>query len=158
MNEYLQEKNDENPDFVHQLSMPIYKLEELLISFSGKLYDQSVDIKDLSINDFGNPPPTMPYFNEIIERVIIKAENEYAVQLKQNNLIELKECMIQIHNLVNAGRLMNQGNKFKYVFVDEFQDTDDVQIETITGLQKLFGSECRLFVVGDLKQSIYRCI
>ena len=156
LNEYLQEKNDENPDFVHQLSMPIYKLEELLISFSGKLYDQSVDIKDLSINDFGNPPPTMPYFNEIIERVIIKAENEYAVQLKQNNLIELKECMIQIHNLVNAGRLMNQGNKFKYVFVDEFQDTDDVQIETITGLQKLFGSECRLFVVGDLKQSIYR--
>ena len=64
--------------------------------------------------------------------------------------------MIQIHNLVKAGKLMSQGNKFKYVFVDEFQDTDDVQIETITGLQKLFGSECRLFVVGDLKQSIYR--
>ena len=40
--------------------------------------------------------------------------------------------------------------------MDEFQDTDDAQIETITGLQRIFGSECRLFVVGDLKQSIYR--
>lgn len=156
LNEYLLEKDDENPNFVRQLIMPIYKLEELLISFCGKLYDRSVDIKDLSINDFGNPPASMPYFNELIERVIMKAESEYALQLKQNNLIGLKECMIQIHSLVNAGKLMSQGNRFKYVFVDEFQDTDDVQIETITGLQKLFGPECRLFVVGDLKQSIYR--
>ena len=156
LNEYLQEKDDENPDFVRQLMMPIYKLEELLILFSNKLYDRSVDIKGLSIKDFGNPPTSMPYFNELIERVIMKAEREYALQLKQNNLIGLKECMIQIHSLVNTGKLMRQGNRFKYVFVDEFQDTDDVQIETITGMQKLFGPECRLFVVGDLKQSIYR--
>ena len=156
LNDYLMEKDEVNPDFVRQLTMPIYKLEELLISFSGKLYDRSVDIKNLSINDFGTPPARMTYFNELIERVIMKAERDYALQLKQNNLIGLKECMIQIHSLVNAGKLMSQGNKFKYVFVDEFQDTDDVQIETITGLQKLFGSECRLFVVGDLKQSIYR--
>lgn len=156
LNEYLLEKDDENPDFVHQLTMPIYKLEKLLISFSGKLYDRSVDIKTLSISDFGNPPASMPYFSELIERVIMKAEREYALQLKQNNLIGLRECMIQIHNLVKAGKLMSQGNKFKYVFVDEFQDTDDIQIETITGLQKLFDPGCRLFVVGDLKQSIYR--
>ena len=156
LNEYLLEKDVENPDFVRQLTIPIYKLEKLLMSFCGKLYDRSVDIKDLSINDFGNPPASMPYFNELVERVIIRAETQYALQLKQNNLIGLKECMIQIHNLVDSGKLMGQGHKFKYVFIDEFQDTDDVQIETITGLQKLFGFECRLFVVGDLKQSIYR--
>ncbi len=156
LNEYLLEKDAENPDFVRQLTMPIYKLEELMLSFSGKLYDRSIDIKDLNISDFGNPPASMPYFNELIEQVIMRAETQYALQLKENNLIGLKECMIQIHNLVDAGKLMGQGNKFKYVFVDEFQDTDDAQIETITGLQKLFGSKCRLFVVGDLKQSIYR--
>lgn len=156
LNEYLLNKDDENPDFVRQLIMPTYKLEELLISFCDKLYDRSVDIKNLSLNDFGNPPASMPYFNELIERVIMRAEMQYALQLKQNNLISLKECMIQIHNLVDSGKLMRQGNRYKYVFVDEFQDTDDVQIETIAGLQKLFGENCRLFVVGDLKQSIYR--
>ncbi len=156
LNEYLLEKDDETPDFVRQLPMPIYELEELLLSFGRKLYDRSIDIKELDISDFGNPPASMPYFNELIERVIMRAEKQYALQLKENNLIGLKECMIQIHNLVDSGKLMRQGNKFKYVFVDEFQDTDDVQIETITGLQKLFGSGCRLFVVGDLKQSIYR--
>lgn len=117
---------------------------------------KSYSIKDLDINDFGNPPASMPYFNERIERVIMRAETQYALQLKEKNLIGLKECMIQIHNLVDSGKLMAQGHKFKYVFVDEFQDTDDAQIETITGLQKIFGSECRLFVVGDFKQSIYR--
>lgn len=156
LNEYLLEKSDENPDFVRQMTMPIYKLEEMLISFCDKLFDRSIDIKDLSINDFGTPPASMPYFNELIERVIMKAEKDYFLQLKQNNLLSLKECMIQIHSLVEAGKLMSQGNRYKYVFVDEFQDTDDVQIDTITGLQKLFGPACRLFIVGDLKQSIYR--
>ncbi len=47
LNEYLLEKDEENPDFVRQLTMPIYKLEELLISFCGKLYDRSVDIRAL---------------------------------------------------------------------------------------------------------------
>lgn len=156
LNEYLMEKDEENPDFVYQLIMPTYKLEELLLTFCDKLYDRSVDIKSLSINDFGDPIASMPYFNELIEHVIMKAEKDYAEQLKQNNLIGLRECMTMIRDLIASGKLMRQNYNFKYVFVDEFQDTDDVQIETITGLQKLFGEECRLFVVGDLKQSIYR--
>ena len=45
--------------------------------------------------------------------------------------------MIQINDLVTSNKLMKQGHEYKYVFVDEFQDTDDIQIETITGLQHL---------------------
>ena len=156
LNDYLIEKEEENPNFVQQLIMPTYDLEKLLISFCDKLYDRSVDIKKLEIDDFGAPVPSMPYFNELIEKVILCAEREYAQQLKDNDLIGLKECMIQIHDLAVKGKLIKQGNHYKYLFVDEFQDTDDVQIETITELQKLFGEQCHLFVVGDLKQSIYR--
>lgn len=156
LNEYIQKKNEENPNFSRQLPFLTYKLEDLLVGFCDKLYDRSVDIKKLSVENVGEPISTMPYFNELIFDVIIKAEKDYANELKDNNLIGLKECMIQIHDLVRDRKLMQQGHNFKYVFVDEFQDTDDVQIETITGLQKLFGDQCRLFIVGDLKQSIYR--
>lgn len=156
LNEYLTDKNEKNPDFVRQLSVPTYKLEELLISFCDKLYDRSVDIKKLEEVDFGDPTSLFPFFNEMIINVAIKAEKAYEKQLKENNLLGLRECMILIHELVKDGKLMQQGHQYKYVFVDEFQDTDDVQIETITELQKLFGSQCHLFVVGDLKQSIYR--
>lgn len=156
LNEYLINKTENDPDFVNQLIMPTYQLEDLLLSFCDKLYDRSIDIKELTINDFGEPVQSMPYFNELIENVIIKSELEYSNQLKQNNLISLRECMITINKLVNTSKQLKQNHNFKYVFIDEFQDTDDVQIDTITGLQKLFGNDCRLFIVGDLKQSIYR--
>ncbi len=44
--------------------------------------------------------------------------------------------------------------RFRYVFVDEFQDTDPVQAEVLRTLSAS-GGEGRLFVVGDPKQSIY---
>ena len=41
------------------------------------------------------------------------------------------------------------------MFIDEFQDTDDVQIDSFLKLQAII-KNVKLFVVGDLKQSIYR--
>ena len=156
LNQFLSAKSEENPYFAQQLTLPTYRLEELLIEFCDKLYDRSIDIKKLSSKSFGEPTSILPYFNELVDEVIIKAEKDYAASLKSSNLIGLRECMIQINDLVKNQKLMKQGHEYKYVFVDEFQDTDDVQIETITGLQHLFGQQCNLFIVGDLKQSIYR--
>ena len=156
LNLFLSEKSEENPDFAQQMTLPTYRLEELLIEFCDKLYDRSIDIKKLSSKSFGEATSILPYFNELVDEVIIKAENDYAESLKASNLIGLRECMIQINDLVTSNKLMKQGHEYKYVFVDEFQDTDDIQIETITGLQHLFGEQCKLFIVGDLKQSIYR--
>ncbi len=42
--------------------------------------------------------------------------------------------------------------KYRYVFVDEYQDTSDIQEEIVGGVAK--GDN--LFMVGDVKQSIYR--
>ena len=156
LNNYLAAKSDENPDFPKQLPMTTYELEDLLIAFCDKLYDRSIDIKQLTSKDFGNPTSILPYFNELIDEVVIKAEKDYSQMLKNENLIGLRECMIQINGLVKNHNLIKQGLDYKYVFVDEFQDTDDTQIETIVGLQHLFGPQCHLFIVGDLKQSIYR--
>jgi len=156
LNDYLQSKCDQNPDFIRQIAIPTYEIENMLISFCTKLYDRSIDIKKLTSADFGESVASLPFFNEMVMEVAIKAEKDYSNQLKENDLIGLRECMIQIHELVKNDKLMNQGLEYKYLFVDEFQDTDDVQIETITCLQKIFGAQCHLFIVGDLKQSIYR--
>ena len=46
------------------------------------------------------------------------------------------------------------GEKFKHILVDEFQDTDGVQNEILKGLwNEKYNT---LFIVGDIKQSIYR--
>lgn len=153
---YLSEKTEENPNFVHQLTIPSYELESMLIGFCDQLYNRSIDIKTVDTSSLGNPIGSIPYFNELIERVVIPSEIQYANDIKEKNLISLRDCMINIHKFVENNSIRGTGINYKYVFIDEFQDTDDVQIETILGLQKMFGNDCRLFVVGDLKQSIYR--
>ncbi|HEX9204501.1 MAG TPA: UvrD-helicase domain-containing protein [Candidatus Deferrimicrobiaceae bacterium] len=46
------------------------------------------------------------------------------------------------------------GDRFRYIFVDEFQDTDPLQAQVLRSLSA-DGAPGRLFVVGDPKQSIY---
>jgi len=46
------------------------------------------------------------------------------------------------------------GNRLKFLFVDEFQDTDPLQIQYLVSMRKELG--LRLFVVGDVKQGVYR--
>ncbi|SHJ53155.1 DNA helicase/exodeoxyribonuclease V, subunit A [Dethiosulfatibacter aminovorans DSM 17477] len=43
-------------------------------------------------------------------------------------------------------------NKFKYIYVDEYQDSNGIQEELINRVKR----ENNLFMVGDVKQSIYR--
>ena len=47
-----------------------------------------------------------------------------------------------------------QSGRPQFMFVDEFQDTDDVQIDAIRKIAEL--QNYKLFVVGDVKQCIYR--
>lgn len=156
LDEFIRAKNEANPDFSQQLPIPAYQLEDLLLSFSEQLYSQSVDIKELSPQKWGAPPNILPFFNELIEQVMVKAEKDYAALLQTSNLLSLKACMIQMHHFVQQHALRKGKNQYKYIFIDEFQDTDHVQIDTIVNLQHLFGPQCHLFLVGDLKQSIYR--
>jgi len=43
---------------------------------------------------------------------------------------------------------------FRYLFIDEFQDTDAMQIELLISVRDRLGA--RMFTVGDVKQGIYR--
>lgn len=45
-------------------------------------------------------------------------------------------------------------NAQQFMFVDEFQDTDDSQIESLLRIAQLL--DYNLFLVGDIKQCIYR--
>ena len=154
LDSYLVQKLEEDHNFYRKLRMPVRKFRKLLMSFSRQLYDKSCDIKEIAPEEFGTFDE-LPFFNEVITKVIIPAEVEYSQQITSKNKIDLKECMILLSNAVYGSFKNKCDLKYQYLFVDEFQDTDDVQIDSILKLQEIIQG-LKLFVVGDIKQSIYR--
>jgi ATP-dependent exoDNAse (exonuclease V) beta subunit len=70
-------------------------------------------------------------------------------------VLDFDDLVVKTRNLVrdNAGVREDLQRRFKFVLVDEFQDTDPVQTELVLLLGE--GTAGKLFVVGDPKQSIY---
>ena len=156
LNDFIAKKEAENPNFINEINLPLYQFRRMLVEFSNQLYNKSIDIKKIKEEELGNAPGLLPFFNEIIMEVIIAAEIEYATKIQESNKIDLRETMIVLNDVVNQKDKEKTHLDYKYIFIDEFQDTDDAQIDSFLKIQQLIGKECNLFVVGDLKQSIYR--
>ncbi|MVT09969.1 exodeoxyribonuclease V subunit beta [Chitinophaga tropicalis] len=75
---------------------------------------------------------------------------------KRNNLLSYDDMITNLHNALvekdNPRLVSVMQEKYKAVFVDEFQDTDRLQYEIF---EKAFGTGSILFYIGDPKQSIY---
>lgn len=157
LSQFLAEMEDENENFANEIPVPVYDLKKKIIGVADKLLNKSINLNEIRPSEMGVPVEnSLPYFNQIIEKVIVPSEKEYMDSVHLNNDIDLKECIILLNEILKnrVGKL--EDLKIRYLFIDEFQDTDDVQIRVFQKLQKAMNSECRLFVVGDLKQSIYR--
>ena len=74
----------------------------------------------------------------------------------QNNQVSFDDLISNVHTALvkneNPKLVAALRNKYKAVFIDEFQDTDRLQYEVFN---KAFGEETILFYIGDPKQSIY---
>ena len=156
LNDFIAKKEAENPNFINEIRLPLYQLRRMLIEFSNQLYNKSIDIKKIKAEELGQAPGLLPFFNEIIMEVIITAEIEYEIRIQESNKIDLRETMIILNDVVNQKDKEKTHLDYRYIFIDEFQDTDDTQIDSFLKIQRLIGENCNLFVVGDLKQSIYR--
>ncbi|EKN67849.1 ATP-dependent helicase [Schinkia azotoformans] len=81
-----------------------------------------------------------------------KVLKELDFRLKQNNAVDLDGLLTKTRQLLeeNSDVCDKYRNEYKYVYIDEFQDTSDVQMKII----ELINPD-NLFVVGDDFQSIY---
>ena len=84
------------------------------------------------------------------ERVLEAYEN----RLKKDNLLDFDDLIIKLIELFTKNPLVLEKyqNKFHYILVDEFQDTNGLQYKLMTLLAK---KHRNIFVVGDDFQSIY---
>lgn len=78
----------------------------------------------------------------------------YQAYLIENNMFDFDDLLIQTIELFkkNSDLLEKYQEKFQYILVDEFQDTNDIQYQLIYMLAARYRN---IFVVGDDFQSIY---
>ena len=157
LNEYLEKKEEENANFSNELPIPVYDLKKKLMNVADRLFDKSINLETIKSSEMGTVVENnIPYFNNLLQEVMFPAEAIYTENMRNSNDIDLRDCLIELDKILSNGCDKLEDLRIRYLFIDEFQDTDDVQIEVFQKLQKSINAECRLFVVGDLKQSIYR--
>ena len=85
---------------------------------------------------------------------VTKVYQRYQAHLKENNALDFDDLLSETRKLLltNADAREYLSGRFRYILVDEFQDTNEVQYQIIKMLSSVHGN---LFAVGDDDQSIY---
>lgn len=103
----------------------------------------------ISLEDYQYEFRDMPDINKICSIIA-----EYEEVLKNNNALDFDDLLSKTYKLFKSCPeiLSKYANRFRYVLVDEFQDTNGVQYELVKMLASVHGN---IFVVGDEDQCIY---
>lgn len=95
------------------------------------------------------------FAKEDFEKKVAFLYREYQKTLYDNNALDFDDLLLLTVELFkkNSDILENYRNRFRYILVDEYQDTNTVQFSFIKLLADKYRNLC---VVGDDDQSIYR--
>lgn len=94
------------------------------------------------------------FFNTPQDQIAQKVYYEYIDILKKNNSVDFDDLLLLPVKLFlnNKDILESYQDRFKYLLIDEYQDTNDVQYKLSRLLANKYNN---IFVVGDPDQSIY---
>lgn len=89
------------------------------------------------------------------KKKIAEVYREYQEQLRKNNALDFDDLLVKTVELLrsNLDVLEHYQERFRYIMVDEYQDTNTVQFLFIKLLAERYQNIC---VVGDDDQSIYK--
>lgn len=105
-------------------------------------------------NDGISPDEYTKLFLNDLDIVIGLVYKEYTKLLKDNNSVDFDDLLLKPVELLKKNKIILEKyqERFKYILVDEYQDTNSIHYE----LCKLLASRYKnIFVVGDANQSIY---
>ena len=94
------------------------------------------------------------YTDSFYTKILAKVYKAYQQYLVKNNGMDFDDLLFYVVNLFkkNSKVLEKYQNKFEYIMIDEYQDTNYAQYKIVYELGKKYKNVC---VVGDDDQSIY---
>lgn len=92
---------------------------------------------------------------DFVEKLTSELYFEYQKRLKSNNALDFDDLIFMTVRLFREDQevLSYYQDRFRYILVDEYQDTNTAQFQLISKLSSLYRNLC---VVGDDDQSIYK--
>lgn len=97
---------------------------------------------------------TLPALRALIS-LVEKSEQRYYAYKKRRNLLDFSDLEhLTLQVLKNESVRRDACSRFDYLFVDEYQDVSGIQEAIVSALH--VKGQNKLFLVGDVKQSIYR--
>lgn len=102
----------------------------------------------LSQTDFLDKASTYP------ERVAAEVWGKYEEKLRADQALDFDDLLLKTLRLIESNVEVKNilQERFRYIHIDEYQDTNKVQYEIA---RVLAGEKCNICVVGDIDQSIY---
>ena len=127
--------------------------------------DMDLDPKDYDVkhilnrissskNDGVTPSEYNRLFLREDDKIIASIYEKYLKVLKENNSVDFDYLLLLPVSLFKSNKevLEHYQDRFRYILVDEYQDTNSIQYELCKLLAKKYNN---IFVVGDANQSIY---
>lgn len=134
----------------------LHELESLVQNFWTQLDNTGFSDSEIAALDWGAPcDRDSKAMHETLSQIYVELNRRYNELKLENDAIAVGDIVRELRRIIEDGNnLTLKSHPLKYLFVDEFQDSDNAQIKTIAWLQQSWN--LNLFVVGDVKQSIYR--
>ena len=118
--------------------------EGIIVSKISKLKEEETTIEEYEKSE-GN-------YNQNA-KIIAEVYRRYNIVLKSNNGMDFSDILVNTKKILEIPDVLNKiQEKFRYIMVDEYQDTNNIQYNIINKIAKKYGNIC---VVGDENQSIY---
>jgi ATP-dependent helicase/nuclease subunit A len=94
----------------------------------------------------------------LLARMVETTRQTYSDLKRRRRSVDFDDLIEKAKELTDRGIALGgaSGIRFEHLLVDEFQDTDRLQAEVLKALAGPAFDRGRLFVVGDVKQAIYR--
>ena len=118
--------------------------EGMVVSLISKLKEEEISADEYEKSE-----------NKYNMNAVVVAEiyRRYNITLKNNNGMDFSDILINTAKLLEIPDILNKvQDKFRYIMVDEYQDTNNIQYKIINKIASKYGNLC---VVGDENQSIY---
>ncbi|MCB9219721.1 MAG: UvrD-helicase domain-containing protein [Ignavibacteriales bacterium] len=135
------------------LSAELYESNYEIIE---KIKNQFIEISDINItNDYEKLNYTLANFGKDITTFYKEINEKYILKKHQKSYLDFEDLLLLTQELLQKQEVKDElSEKYKYIMIDEYQDTNETQYNIFMPILKNLKTG-NLFVVGDEKQSIY---